>query len=371
MKKNKIFKVILIIVIIMLIYGGEKVEVAEIEDKEISAGIGLDIIKQGKDTYVYAISDNVYFFTEDLDLLSGVYTGKAASPGRTRDDRATKLAKQFFLGLEKIFLLDEGMARIGIRPAIDILFSNPSINDNAFYIVTKGPTVNYLKHSIEGFSSPSEYIEGMIKHMQDYNFFAQDYKVKNIFLNLDAEGRNIAIPYMEFYKDVFKISGIAIFDKDKLVRVLDMNETKIMNLLRNDNAKGMLTIQKNDKEYINYYAKTKKRVNCTKKGDKYHFIIDLKLSGDVVTNTLYKDMDKKADVVKEFEKDMQKKVEAMCNEFLEKMKNTYNIDCLELGRLAAAKYGRDTGVDWNKVISNSEIEVKVKVKVDKVGRGQY
>ena len=68
---------------------------------------------------------------------------------------------------------------------------------------------------------------------------------------------------------------------------------------------------------------------------------------------------------------MAKQVKEMCTGFLDKMKNEYKVDLLQLGWVAAAKYGRDTGVDWNEVVSNSDIKVNVKVHVDKVGRGQY
>ena len=47
---------------------------------------------------------------------------------------------------------------------------------------------------------------------------------------------------------------------------------------------------------------------------------------------------------------------------------------MELGRIAAANFGRGTGVDWNKVICNTDltnIKVNVKVKVDNMGRGDY
>ena len=79
----------------------------------------------------------------------------------------------------------------------------------------------------------------------------------------------------------------------------------------------------------------------------------------------------KIEVTKKFEDDMAKQVEEMCTEFLDKMKNEYKVDCLQLGWVAAAKYGRDTGVDWDEVVSNSDIKVNVKVHVDKIGRGQY
>ena len=61
----------------------------------------------------------------------------------------------------------------------------------------------------------------------------------------------------------------------------------------------------------------------------------------------------------------------MCNDFLDNMKNVYKVDCLNLGMYAVAKYGREKGVDWNKEVSNADIKVSVKVKIDKIGIGQY
>jgi hypothetical protein len=68
---------------------------------------------------------------------------------------------------------------------------------------------------------------------------------------------------------------------------------------------------------------------------------------------------------------MEEKIEKMCYNFLEKMKKDYKVDCLELGRVAAATYGRNTGVDWNEIVSNSDIKVNVKVNIDRYGRGDF
>jgi len=95
------------------------------------------------------------------------------------------------------------------------------------------------------------------------------------------------------------------------------------------------------------------------------------LEGEIINNELYKGMATNVGEIKRFEDDMAKQVEEMCNGFLDKMKNKYKVDLLQLGWIAAAKYGRDTEVDWNEVISKSDIKVNVKVRVDKLGRGQY
>jgi hypothetical protein len=50
------------------------------------------------------------------------------------------------------------------------------------------------------------------------------------------------------------------------------------------------------------------------------------------------------------------------------------VDVFELGRVAAANFGRGTGTDWNEVICNvdlTNIKVNVNVKVDNMVRGDY
>ncbi|MBU3100846.1 Ger(x)C family spore germination C-terminal domain-containing protein [Clostridium sp. DSM 17811] len=75
--------------------------------------------------------------------------------------------------------------------------------------------------------------------------------------------------------------------------------------------------------------------------------------------------------MKKFEVDMTIYVKKMSNNFINKSKCQYKTDILDLGRIAAAKYGRCKGTDWDKVICNSDIKVNVKFTVDKQGRGSF
>ena len=86
---------------------------------------------------------------------------------------------------------------------------------------------------------------------------------------------------------------------------------------------------------------------------------------------MYADIIKDVSKKKEFEKDMAKSIEKQCDDFIKTMKSDYNIDCIGLGREAAASYGRQKKTDWNKVVMSADIKVNVKVKVDLQGRGDY
>ncbi|MCS4470495.1 hypothetical protein JQ032_12725 [Clostridium botulinum] len=53
------------------------------------------------------------------------------------------------------------------------------------------------------------------------------------------------------------------------------------------------------------------------------------------------------------------------------MQNEYKVDALNLGSVAAAKYGRNTGVDWNQIVSDSEIELDINMRLIRGGRGTF
>ncbi len=59
------------------------------------------------------------------------------------------------------------------------------------------------------------------------------------------------------------------------------------------------------------------------------------------------------------------------DKFIEKMQNEYKLDLLQLGKVAAVKYWRRTGADWDEIISDSKINVQFKINLDKAGRGNF
>jgi len=367
--KNIIFLIILIIFGGYLRTGQEKIE--NIEELDIAVGIGYSLKQDvdGSVKHVVPISSIVY--KEDGVNVNSIKTGEANTVALSREDRQRKSDRKFFLGTEKLYIFEESVAMFGIYVPFETLFKNPVLNDDGFWVICKGKSEDYLKYKIQGYDTPADYVTGMIRNASSYNFFQKNYRLKDIYLMVGSEGRSLALPYIELKEKGFEITGMAIFNKDKLAAVLDIEDSKTMNILRSDKSRGMLTIEGNENDFINYNAKCKRKVKCTKEGDKYKFIIDLKFNGEVVNNVMYKKLSSKVEVKEKFEKDMAKKIEGRCTEFIDKMKNQYKDDCLELGRIAAAKYGRDTGVDWNEVISNSDIKVNVKVKVEKVGRGEF
>lgn len=367
MNRKKII-ILLLIVVIGSIYA-EKLQVTPVEEFNISAGFGVDINKELGTNVQYSAPFSVYQFKKQKGEGSRIITGKDESLTGTRQDKQLKSNKPFLIGVQRIIVVGQEAAAYGILNLINTDFINPQINDRSNIVVCKGKSEDILEHKVKGYPSSSDYIEGMIKSATNYNFFAKEYTILNTYSTLASEGRTLALPYIEVNNKEIVLAGIAVFKKDKMAYILPMEESKIMNILRERAGKGILSLQQNSKEYINYDTKVKRKVKCTKTKEKYEFDIDLNFQGDIISNTLYKDINKEKQ--KEIEQLLSKKIEKICNDFLDKMKNVYKMDLLELGMNGAAKYGRETGVNWDKAVSNASIKVNVKVKINKTGRGQY
>jgi Ger(x)C family germination protein len=349
---------------------GRETPSESVEELSIPAGVGFDIEKAGESTLLYKIAVSSYVFQEEK-TLSRVTSGTQKTLGQTRQNRQLKVDKKFLIGLEKVDIISEDQAKEGIRNILDILFNNPSANDTALVAVCGGDAKDILEYPIHGYPSSSDYIEGMIKSSRTFNFFTDNYKTIDVFVRLDSEGRNFTLPYIVMTKDGPKIDGVALFKEDKMIGKIGMQEAKILNMLSLGSGKGIIAIQKNSEEYIDYYAKSKRSVKCTRENGEYNFDISLKLKGEVITNELDKKISEDEEERSKLEKEMAEKVEESCKRLLKIMQEDYKVDFLELGRIAAAKFGRDRGIDWNEAVANSKIRVKAEVKFEKQGRGDY
>ncbi|WP_341467291.1 Ger(x)C family spore germination protein [Clostridium autoethanogenum] len=368
LKKSKVFMLVSIILIFLISFIGTKGEV--VENLDIPSAIGNDIQKNGSDI-TYLVPVLIHSIESGNKVVSYVIASHGSTIGKTREERQLISGKKFLLGLNRVFLFSEETSRNGIKNIIDINLNNPSLNDRSVCVVCKGKSENILKHKVQGYSSSAEYIYGMVKNLGDFNFLSSQCTIMDVIVRIDAEGRNTILPYIEIMEDGIKTTGLAIFNKDKMVARTNMEEAKIISLLKEDKVKGIVTLQQNSKKYTDFYATSKRKVKCYKENGKYNFIINLDLKGTVIDNELYNNMYKDLKETKEFEQSMESSVKEMCDNTINKIKSQYKVDVLDLGRVAAAKYGRETGTDWNEVISKSDIQVNVKVKVDTQGRGEY
>jgi Ger(x)C family germination protein len=363
---NKVL-VIAITSFVLYIYCKAGNKYVPIEEIAIPSAIGCDVENIDEET-LYGVSLAIYTYLNG-SVSSIVFTGKANTVPETRGTRQVQLTGKFLLGLEKVVVISDKAARFGIKNFLEALWVNPTINDNAYFVVSKEKTEDILNFNVKGHNSSGDYIDDLIKHLVGFNFYSENYKMIDVMIRANSEGRSLVLPYIEIKDDKLKVTGMALFKKDKLVKNIELEEARTMNLLRESNVNGIVELKKSPKSYLSFYGTSKRTVECKKVGDKFKFDIKLKIKGTVSSNSMYKNLVKNPEVKKIIEKDLKKEVEKLSYDFIEKMQNDYEVDCLELGRCAVEKYGRRKNIDWDQVVSESEINVSADVKVVEIGRG--
>jgi Ger(x)C family germination protein len=368
-KIKKIFHLLLIISLVSIFITMPQVQPAEQMDVEIALGVDLEKITENDHKYI--ITRSTYVFEEEKKRSSKVTASEGDSFGLARETRQLLSDKTAISGLEKVYILNEDYARYGIKTSIDILYKNPHVNDTGIFVICKDSSKEILEYNIPGYSSSADYIEGMIINQRGMNFYPDEFDAVNIYVRMGSEGRRVVLPYIELTEDGIIIAGEALFKEDKMVTKVDIEDAKILNILKYNNVEGILSMQKNAKEYVDFSAKTKRKIKCYMEDNKYKFVINLNLRVQIISNTENQYILKNSASIEEFEHAMAEQVKKECSDFIDKMKSEFKVDCLDLGKEAAARYGRRKGNDWDKIISDSDIEVNVNVKVEKQGRGDF
>jgi len=369
MKRYSILIISISCIVIYLIFNSGKYNLP-IEKIDISSGISYDLIATST-VKEYDIAASAYTFNKKDEISSIILEGISRNIPGTRSSRQNISSKEFMLGLQKLFILSEAMATYGINAISEILFSNQDMNDAAWIVVCKGKAMDMLKFKVEDAPTSADHIDGMMESSPQQNFMSDDYKVADMFVRINSEGRDLVIPYLEIVNNKITLTGMAVFKKDKMVANIPMEDAFYMNFLRNNKARGILTLQKDSPQYISTFGEVKRKVSCEKINGKYKFNIDLKFKGKIVSNTMYKDFMGNPKTVEKYIQELEGETKGKCNEFINKMQNEYKVDCLELGRVAAATFGRNPETDWSNIVCKADIVVNVKVKIDNLGRGQF
>lgn len=358
----------MLFIIIILAYASSNTDTALIENLSIPSGISWDL--ENKSELKYKQGFLIYEGSNKANKNYGYFIStEGISPSASREYQNLELSKKIPAGFERVNILSEKLAYSGIKNILNFTLMTPQVSDKVYFVICKGEASDILKYTDKKNTNAGETIEGLIKTAPDYNFFSKKFTFLDILMSTGAEGKNIILPYVELSDKGIMISGLALFKSDRMIAATNMKEAKYINLLKFNNVKGLISIQKNAKEYIDFLAKSKRKVKCYKNNDNYKFIIELVLNGQVTDNELYKNLFKDAAEIKKLEKDIEKQVMQECKIYIEKINKQYKTDVLDLGDYAASKYGRDTDADWNKIVSNSDIEIKVKAKLIKQGRG--
>jgi Ger(x)C family germination protein len=362
---NKYKRTIVILLIPVLLSGCYNMP--PIEHTSVVVGIGYDIKNDIKPIFYDPIETLV--IGENDEISSTILTGQYYTISSLVDERRRKQTNKFIYGTEVVYLISENRARYGIKDILDCFSRDPTIHTNAYVAVCKGECIDYFLKNKEKTGTNSEKLAELLKRLCDGNFFEPNISVNQVNLMNYQKGKNIIVPYIDMIENNPAVTGLAIFKEDKIVEKVSLNETRLINLLKNSDGIGIISIlSDNPLEYIDIECKNKVKVTVSKKNDKLKYDIYVSLSnGLLYINTLYKEkLDKKT--ILEIEQQAKAQLTKDLNKEVEKIKQEMCVDCLNLSRYALAKYGINSGYDDISYFKNADIKVHVDVNLNIIGK---
>jgi len=171
-------------------------------------------------------------------------------------------------------------------------------------------------------------------------------------------------------EDDVEISGLAVFRKDRMVGKFDQDQMKYLTLLRGDKARGVITYFQPGTEDVRValFGTNSRKVDVELVDDKAYINIDIFLRADIIEaqkNYMFNEDLERFQLTKEGAQDY---IESRCGEVLTYLQNNYQVDALNTGAAARARYGKEIELlDWDRIFAGADITVNAHVKIRNYG----
>ncbi len=288
------------------------------------------------------------------------------------DARAARANRYSMISTSEIrsTLFGESLARQGLSDSMDILFRNPFLSYQASIAITEGYAGDILKMKPKTSVNIGESVNSLLEAVPEQNFVP---RVTLIDFRKDEHnyGRNPVLPILSKKgDDDVEISGLAVFRKDRMVGKLDLDQMKYLTLLRGEKARGVITYLQPGTEdvYITLQGANSRKVDVELVEDKAYIIIDVFLLADILEvqkNYLFDEDTERLQLTQEGAEDY---ISARCGEVLAYLQNEYQVDALNTGAAARARYGKEIELlDWDRLFDEADITVNTHVKIRNYG----
>lgn len=268
-------------------------------------------------------------------------------------------------GQLRTVLLGREIAEKGIYPLIDTFGRSPSVGNLLQLAVVDGEASKLLSMKTESEENIPLYLQEMLEqNIEDGEMPSSDLTVFNY--NFYDDGNDPYLPLIKKEKDTIKISGLAVFDKDKLRLTLPINDVFIFKLLKEKFKMGAQQFKIGKDEFVvigNIKASQKLKVQVKNGIPEFHFRIKMKARVQEYTSKEHITVVPK---VKKFEQEITKSIERDAVRIIKTFQEN-RVDPLGLGAQYEAHYRNFNLKKWEEMYPAVSVNVQVKLNIVHTG----
>jgi spore germination protein KC len=332
------------------------------ELKELGIVLGVAIDKDPQ-TEEYILTSQM-LRPSSLDVQSSSSAPpfeKVVTTGKTIYEAIRKANLEFdrkgFFAHNKVILIHEDVAKEGMLSVLDSFKRGKQVRGFVYICIAKGSQARKILESTSSGieSQPAIHIKNMIENT-NYQFTAAKIDLLNFYKQSLSSGIDPVVGVFEFEENNVsnkhvKLSGGAVFSKDKLVGFLDEKETRGYLLGKGNVDSGALSVQSPiDEERFESVEIKKASAKITPKikGDNISFAISVTADGIIVEQQptgSFNSTSAQLEHMKKIEGKMEQVMEDEINNAIEKAQKQLKADIFGFGSTLNKKNPKT----WNKV----------------------
>jgi spore germination protein KC len=300
-----------------------------------------------------------------------VKNGKGKTISDATSNLEMQLSRNIFWGHCKMYIFSENFAKEnGIRKELEYLIRHPKPRERAYLYIAKG----LAKDMLEVTPDLELYVgEGMRRLVEKQIVVKKT--IKDVEEMLTSDTKSIILPYMYIEKSEkgeasIVITEASIFNRDKMVGVINNDAMRGVLWLRNEVKINSITVPLKEREYISVRV-TSGKTSLKPKiiNGNWRMDINVQIKCEVTqngTNLNVFDPRIVATLEEELEKATRKKIEGA----LQAVQQDLKVDVIGFGEAFHRKYPKDwkqAESDWEYYFSNIKTKTKVKATVLRSG----
>ncbi|MBU5593012.1 Ger(x)C family spore germination protein [Clostridium sp. MSJ-4] len=371
MKKHK--KICFFILLTLLLNITGCTVYTEINNLPLILGVSID--KKNNDKYILTVEvfkPAVSSKEKNTEINTEILQAEGLTILDAIRNLVIKLGKRAYWTHLKVFIISKNIADEGISPILDMFNRNAHIrkefpvlianDENAYDIFYKGkeklkePVSIFLNDTVKSVDKVSKY---------DY------VKFYELIDDISSEGQNLVLPLinMDSMEDekIPLVYGLAVFKKDKMVGILDSNESKTLRLIKNKEKGGALIVQwsENNEQQNVTLGIIKSKTKLQLLYDEKNLNINIKTTS---ITEIVEIMNYKIDVLEEngrenLKKEAENKIKKDIETLLFKLQHELECDAIGIGKNIKEKHPNV----WKKYEnnwSNAFVSIQFNISVD-------
>lgn len=371
MKKIKF--ILLPVLFVLLITG--YAQTTYLEEVGLAIAAGFDRVGEDKvrGTYVF------HHFDPESERPVKVMTSIANTTKGVRQRINLESNKKIVSGQLRIVLFGEETAKNGLFSLIDSISRDPEIGSNLYILVTKGEANSLLSYEYQDIRNVGTFLYEMMEHNINGEQIISPtlHEFNN---NYYSEYKDPIVPYLAREGEELKITGAAIFNRDKMVGTLSAQETFYIKIMRDRFKSGTfeVTVKKEEIQpfikgkkvekdvffvFDNLASKTKIEL---KNRDIPEFEIKLEINSRMLE--LSEEFDLTADVLTRIEDEIEKIIAVEVENLMKKLQK-HNSDPIGFGKVynGAVRGSAISKEEWIEIYSKAKFDVKVNMRIHRTG----